>query len=340
MTARAVSRYCARRFGANVGWARRRSRVWSGASRASSERSIGSISAVPGSVGSGPLAELGVVGRVERHPPVREPHPEAAVAQDGRAGLVGGDGVDAGAAAGHAARLRRRGAQPGVGRVGVEAPRPVHQPRDGVAAQRQGEAAGAHHGDARAQAEVGAPPRHRPPCHRWGCLIRRHCVVASSDGRRVPAVPWRTGPDHRCGASRPVRWTGQDPARRVRTDGPTMPPGRRRDRHDRRRDVTSTSAARRPSTEGATDPVRLLRSWAPGEGSWFSGPRGAMLTRGVRARPSSADPDAVPGLPARGRTPGRDRPRSRSARCPTTPPRAPTSSSPSTSSAPARSAPC
>ena len=57
--------------------------------------------------------------------------------------------------------------------------------------------------------------------------------------------------------------------------------------------MTSTSAARRPSTEGATDPVRLLRSWAPGEGSWFSGPRGAMLTRGVRARPPSADPDAV-----------------------------------------------
>jgi isochorismate synthase len=57
--------------------------------------------------------------------------------------------------------------------------------------------------------------------------------------------------------------------------------------------VTSTSAARRPSPAGATDPVRLLRSWVPGQGSWFSGPRGAMLTRGVRARPSSADPDAV-----------------------------------------------
>ena len=57
--------------------------------------------------------------------------------------------------------------------------------------------------------------------------------------------------------------------------------------------MTSTSAARRPSTEGATDPVRLLRTWAPGEGSWFSGPRGAMLTRGVRARPPSADPDVV-----------------------------------------------
>ena len=57
--------------------------------------------------------------------------------------------------------------------------------------------------------------------------------------------------------------------------------------------MTSTSAARRPSPGGATDPVRLLRSWVPGEGSWFSGPRGAMLTRGVRARPASADADAV-----------------------------------------------
>ena len=339
MTARAVSRYCARRFGANVGWARRRSRVWSGASRASSERSIGSISAVPGSVGSGLLADAGVVGGVERHPPVREPHPEPAVAQHGRAGLVRGDGVDAGAAAGDAARLRRRGAQPGVGRVGVEAPGPVHEPGDGVAAQRQGEAAGAHHGDARAQAEVGAPPRHRPPCHRWGCLIRRHCVVASSDGRRVPAVPWRTGrgPPVRSVTSGPLDRAGPgaegENGRLHDATGPPTGPTRQeagRDEHQR----GSTPVHRGRHRSGPPAPVLGAR-------------RGLVVLRSARRDahprrprpPSSADPDAVRPACARW-TPGPVRPRSRSARCPTTPPRAPTSSSPSTSSAPARSVPC
>ena len=288
----------------------------------------------------GATRRAGVVGRVERHPPVREPHPEAAVAQDGRAGLVGGDGVDAGAAAGHAARLRRRGAQPGVGRVGVEAPGPVHEPGDGVAAQRQGEAAGAHHGDARAQAEVGAPPRHRPPCHRWGCLIRRHCVVASSDGRRVPAVPWRTG------RRPPVRSVTSGPLDRA-GPGAEGENGRPHDATGPPTGPTRQEAGRDEHQRGST-PVHRGRHRSGPPAPLLGARRGLVVLRSARrdADPRRPRPPAVgrpgrrPGLPARGRTPGRDRPRSRSARCPTTPPRAPTSSSPSTSSAPARSAPC
>ncbi|PVZ12880.1 isochorismate synthase [Actinomycetospora cinnamomea] len=57
--------------------------------------------------------------------------------------------------------------------------------------------------------------------------------------------------------------------------------------------MTSTSPAPHTPRAAATDPVRLLRSWAPGRGSWLSGPRGSLLTRGTLTRPSSADPDAV-----------------------------------------------
>ncbi|MDF2976860.1 MAG: isochorismate synthase [Actinomycetospora sp.] len=57
--------------------------------------------------------------------------------------------------------------------------------------------------------------------------------------------------------------------------------------------MTSTSPAPRSVPGRATDPVRLLRSWTPGRGSWLSGPGGSLLTRGTLARPSSADADAV-----------------------------------------------
>ncbi|MHC1558532.1 isochorismate synthase [Actinomycetospora sp. C-140] len=57
--------------------------------------------------------------------------------------------------------------------------------------------------------------------------------------------------------------------------------------------MTSTSPAPRVPPGHAADPVRLLRAWSPGRGSWFSGPRGSLLTRGVRARPASGDADAV-----------------------------------------------
>ncbi|MEJ2860948.1 isochorismate synthase [Actinomycetospora flava] len=57
--------------------------------------------------------------------------------------------------------------------------------------------------------------------------------------------------------------------------------------------MTSTSPAARAPIGAAADPVRLLRSWTPGEGSWFSGPQGALLTRGTRTRLPSGDADAV-----------------------------------------------
>ena len=57
--------------------------------------------------------------------------------------------------------------------------------------------------------------------------------------------------------------------------------------------MTSTSPAPRVPPGHATDPVRLLRAWTPGRGSWFSAPRGSLLTRGTRARPASTDADAV-----------------------------------------------
>lgn len=56
--------------------------------------------------------------------------------------------------------------------------------------------------------------------------------------------------------------------------------------------MTSTSPAPRLPLEGA-DPARLLRAWSPGTGSWFSGPRGALLTRGTRVRLPAGDADAV-----------------------------------------------
>ena len=57
--------------------------------------------------------------------------------------------------------------------------------------------------------------------------------------------------------------------------------------------MTSTSPAPHAALPGVTDPVRLLRSWTPGRGSWFSGPRGSLLTRGTLTRPPSGDADAV-----------------------------------------------
>ncbi|MDD7936476.1 isochorismate synthase [Actinomycetospora straminea] len=56
--------------------------------------------------------------------------------------------------------------------------------------------------------------------------------------------------------------------------------------------MTSTSPAPRAPL-GVADPVRLLRSWTPGSGSWFSGPAGSLRTRGVLARLPSGDADAV-----------------------------------------------
>ncbi|GAA4776987.1 isochorismate synthase DhbC [Actinomycetospora chlora] len=55
--------------------------------------------------------------------------------------------------------------------------------------------------------------------------------------------------------------------------------------------MTSTSPA--TPLPVAPDPVRLLRAWTPGSGSWFSGPRGALLARGTRLRLPSTDADAV-----------------------------------------------
>lgn len=57
--------------------------------------------------------------------------------------------------------------------------------------------------------------------------------------------------------------------------------------------MTSTSPAARVPLGAVADPVRLLRAWAPGAGSWFSGPRGALLTRGTRTRLPSGDADTV-----------------------------------------------
>lgn len=57
--------------------------------------------------------------------------------------------------------------------------------------------------------------------------------------------------------------------------------------------MTSTSPAARAPIGAAADPVRLLRSWAPGGGSWFSGPQGALLTRGARTRLPSGDAGVV-----------------------------------------------
>lgn len=57
--------------------------------------------------------------------------------------------------------------------------------------------------------------------------------------------------------------------------------------------MTSTSPAARAPLGVVADPVRLLRSWTPGAGSWFSGPQGALLTRGVRTRLPAGDADAV-----------------------------------------------
>ncbi|MFC5065180.1 isochorismate synthase [Actinomycetospora atypica] len=49
--------------------------------------------------------------------------------------------------------------------------------------------------------------------------------------------------------------------------------------------------------ELALDPAALLHGWRPGTGSWFSGPRGGLLTRGVHQRLD--DPDEVPGVLSR-----------------------------------------
>ncbi|MEJ2886045.1 isochorismate synthase [Actinomycetospora aeridis] len=57
--------------------------------------------------------------------------------------------------------------------------------------------------------------------------------------------------------------------------------------------MTSTSPAARAPLGVVADPVRLLRSWAPGRGSWFSGPQGTLLTRGARTLLPSGDADAV-----------------------------------------------
>ncbi|MDD7941912.1 isochorismate synthase [Actinomycetospora lutea] len=57
--------------------------------------------------------------------------------------------------------------------------------------------------------------------------------------------------------------------------------------------MTSTSPAARAPLGAVADPVRLLRSWTPGDGSWFSGPQGALLTRGTRTLLPTGDADAV-----------------------------------------------
>lgn len=57
--------------------------------------------------------------------------------------------------------------------------------------------------------------------------------------------------------------------------------------------MTSTSPAAREPRGAVADPVRLLRSWSPGAGSWFSGPQGALLARGTRTRLPTNDADAV-----------------------------------------------
>lgn len=56
--------------------------------------------------------------------------------------------------------------------------------------------------------------------------------------------------------------------------------------------MTSTSPAARAPL-GVADPVRLLRSWTPGSGSWFSGPAGSLRTRGVLTGLPPGDADAV-----------------------------------------------
>ena len=42
-----------------------------------------------------------------------------------------------------------------------------------------------------------------------------------------------------------------------------------------------------------SEPVALLDAWRPGDGTWFSGPRGSLVTEGVARRVDTADPETV-----------------------------------------------
>lgn len=54
---------------------------------------------------------------------------------------------------------------------------------------------------------------------------------------------------------------------------------------------TLPAASRPAPTTG--DPLRLLRAWRPGRGSWFSGPSGALLAHGCERVLSDTSPDGV-----------------------------------------------
>ena len=45
-----------------------------------------------------------------------------------------------------------------------------------------------------------------------------------------------------------------------------------------------------------SEPIALLDAWRPGEGTWFSGPQGSLLARGMARTVGSADPEVVRGV--------------------------------------------
>ena len=214
-----------------------------------------------------------------------------------------------------AARSRR------VGRVGVEAPRPVHQPGDGVAAQRQGEAAGAH--------------RRRCACPGGGRRATAASPAVSRVGVPDPSSLCRRLLGRAAGTRRTVAHRSRPPVRSV-TSGPLDRAGpgaegengRPHDATGPPTGPTRQEAGRDEHQRGST-PVHRGRHRSGPPAPLLGARRGLVVLRSARrdADPRRPRPPVVgrpgrrPGLPARGRTPGRDRPRSRSARCPTTPPR-------------------